>query len=497
MAADWLRATTRAAADGGRAALAALRHPDQLMTQARKLQQAAPLLRQAVTPILTGQVTDWAAEHAYTAGVQAFVYGFPYIYYAQLRHEWVTDPRNSEFVPYAAVGSFWHARHLTHASYRDGGSPNNDTLYSMAWLDLRDGPVVLSHPDMGNRYFTFQIAAVTSDTVDYVGQRTTGGDAGNFAILGPGWHGQLPEGIRATQPSPTPWVLVLGRTAVDGPDDVPAARELQLQYRLTPLASWPEPGAAVPARRDVYAPAPPGKDPLGPWRTLNAMLAENPPPARHAVLLEQFTGIGIGPGRDVDAQPEPVRRGLARAAATGMALLRAQFASGNWATSVNGWRYPPPQMGHFGDDFLSRAADQCLAGIAVNEPAEAVYLLNFADADGAPLAPEGHYELRFGAGDLPPVDAFWSLTAYTAADMNLIPNPAGRYSVGDRTPELRRDPDGGLTLHLQPGSPGTTRAPNWLSTSAGHPWFVILRLYRPRPQVVQAAWRCPGLRRVS
>ena len=241
---------------------------------------------------------------------------------------------------------------------------------------------------------------------------------------------------------------------------------LQAQYRLTPLSLWGKPGAQVPERRDVYAPGPGGQDPLGPWKTLNAMLAENPPPPHHAVVLGQFARIGIGPGLDVEAQPEAVKQGLTRAAMTGMGLLQQQFLSGDWATLVNGWRYPPAAEGRFGDDFLQRAADQSLAGITANDPAEAVYLVNFDDAHGAKLSPQGRYELRFGAGELPPVDSFWSLAAYTEQDMNLIRNPAHRYSVGDRTPGLVRDPDGGLTIYLQPGSPGTEREPNWLPTSA-------------------------------
>jgi hypothetical protein len=249
----------------------------------------------------------------------------------------------------------------------------------------------------------------------------------------------------------------------------------------------------VPERRDVYAPAQPAEDPLGPWKTLNAMLAENPPPPHHDLVLAQFARIGIGPGLDVDAQPEAVKQGLARAATTGMGLLMQQFLSGEWATLVNGWRYPPAAEGRFGDDFLQRAADQSLAGITANDPAEAVYLVNFTDANGAKLSPKGRYQLHFEAGDLPPVDSFWSLAAYTEQDMNLIPNPASRYSVGDRTPGLARDPDGGLTIYLQPGSPGQDREPNWLPTSADHPWFVILRMYLPHPSVIEAKWECPGI----
>ena len=172
------------------------------------------------------------------------------------------------------------------------------------------------------------------------------------------------------------------------------------------------------------------------------------------MVLEQFARIGIGPGMNVDAQPEPVRQGLSRAAAIGTALLRQQFLSGDWATIVNGWRYPPSQEGRYGDDFLARAADQSLAGIAANDPAESVYLVTFEDVHGAALDPGRRYKLHFTAEGLPPVDAFWSLTAYTAEDLNLVPNTARRYSVGDRTPDLQWDNDGGLTIHLQPESTG-------------------------------------------
>ena len=439
---------------------------------------------------------QWLSELVYAAGVQAFIYGFPYISYAELRHAWVTEDRDPEVVPYAAVNHFWHASRLLDATYRDGGSPSTDCLYSFAWVDLRQEPVILSHPDMGDRYFTFQLAGFTSDNFGYVGQRTTGSAAGDFAIVGPGWRGELPPGVRRAEPAPTPWVLLLGRTAVTGAADIPAARALQQRYRLTPLSLWGVEGADVPARRDVYAP-PPASDPLAPWKTLNAMLVENPPPPHHSVVLEQFRRMGIGPGLDVETQPSAVKEALARAAVDGMTMLRQQFLSGGWAEQVAGWRYPPAEEGRFGDDFLRRAGDQCLAGIAANDPAESVYLLNFQDADGAPFSPDGRYELRFSAHELPPVEAFWSLTAYTADDLNLIPNSADRYSVGDHTDGMTLDADGGLTVHLQPEEPAGVASANWLPTSGHRAWFLILRLYRPGSAVLSGRWRCPAVRRVE
>jgi hypothetical protein len=227
----------------GRFALSAMRHPEDLVDRARKLNLAAPMLRQAVTPLLTGRV-DWKAEFAYTAGMQAFIYGFPYVYNAQLRHDWVTNPRDPEVVPYAAVNEFWHAARLLDATYRDGGCPNNDTLYSLAWVDLSEEPVILSHPDMGERYFTFQLVSFTSDNFDYVGQRTTGPAEGDFAIVGPTWEGDLRR-ARTDPVDPGPRPHARGRTggpargagvAAAVPPD-PAEQMGEAQARVHPAAA--------------------------------------------------------------------------------------------------------------------------------------------------------------------------------------------------------------------------------------------------------------------
>ena len=456
---------------------------------------AAPMLRQAVTPLLTGQV-DWKAEYAYTAGMQAFIYGFPYIYNAQIRHDWVTKERDPAVVPYAAVNHFWHAERLLDATYRDGGCPNNDTLYSLAWLDLSKEPLILSHPDMGDRYFTFEVMAFTSDNVDYVGQRTTGSDAGDFAIIGPGWKGRARGGSRGCALSHP-----LGPRA--GP--YPRRRSRGSGQRARPSAAVPphptqqagkaERPAAGEARR--LCPRRAGPRTRSAREDAQRDAGGEPPSRSPRVGARPVRSHRHRPRPRVEAQPEVVKQGLTRAAAIGMALLRQQFLSGDWATLVNGWRYPPPEEGRFGDDFLQRAADQSLAGITANDPAESVYLVNFNDADGNKFAPDGRYELHFSADNLPPVDAFWSMAAYTAADLNLIPNSVNRYSIGDRTAGLRRDADGGLTLHLQPDSPGQGKEANWLPTHPEQAWFLILRMYRPQPAVLAATWRCPGVSRLS
>ena len=292
---------------------------------------------------------------------------------------------------------------------------------------------------------------------------------GHYAIVGPGWQGDLPPGVTRVSPdSPTPWFCILGRTLVNGVEDLPDVHALQAGYKLTPLGFWGDaagPDSLQPRRLQAAAVAHRSDDPLGAWKTLNAMLAENPPPAHHAILLKQFAEIGIGPGLDVEQQPEVVKQALQRAAAKGMLLLRQQFMSGVWATIVNGWRYPPRDEGRLGDEFLMRAADQSLVGVTANDPEEAVYLVNLTDDHDEPLTGAHKYELTFPAGMTPPVDAFWSLTVY-GTDYNFVPNPINRYSIGDRTPGVKRGEDGSTTFYFQAESPGPDKESNWLPTGS-------------------------------
>jgi hypothetical protein len=436
---------------------------------------------------------DWRAEYTYALGLQAFIYGFPYMYSAEFRHAWVMLPRDPKLVPSMAVNHFWHSSQLMDATFRDGGSPNNDTLQSWTWVDVSKEPVILSVPDTHDRYYTFEIAAIHSDNFAYVGRRTTGTKAGNYAIIGPGWEGQLPEGVTALPQSPTPWVLVAGRTLVAGPDDVQNVRKLQEQYRLTPLSLWGT-GSEVPERRDVLVPFDQEKDPLAPWKTLNAVLAENPPPAKHEQLMKQFATIGIGPGLDVEEQDEVTKENLARAATAGRQLLEQNFQSGFSATFVSGWRYPNRRIGRAGDDFLLRAAWQSLAGMAANDPEEAVYLLCQADGNGEPLTGAKSYEMHFAPGQEPPADAFWSLTMYS--NYNLVPNPIDRYSLGDRSKGLKRDSDGALTIYIQHDSPGEEKESNWLPAPEGA-FYLLLRMYQPHQEVIDAKWAAPPVEKVG
>lgn len=439
---------------------------------------------------------DWREQYAYTLGVQAYIFSFPWSYLPELRYTWVTQEPKSASTPYAPLNHFWHLRKLADAKYRDGGSPNYDTLYSIAWLDVGKEPVILSHPDVKDRYFTFEIASMTSDNFDYVGSRTTGSKAGHFAITGPGWKGDLPKGVKRLEPSPTEGVLIFGRTAVTGPEDVPVVNRLQDQYKLTPLSFWGKPEAKVPKRRDVFKPFDRNEDPLNEWRTINHAMTENPPLERNAFMVELMKTIGVGPGQNVDVLDEPTRKGLARAAKDGRALL-FNIATSGYGKQVNGWTYPPPSMGRAGyqGDFRTRGAVQCMGGIIANDPEEAIYINTTTDAAGGRLNGANRYVLKFEKGRLPDVSAFWSLTMYDMT-FNFTDNPIDRYAIGSLKKDYQLGEDGSLTIYIQHDSPGKDKEPNWLPSPDGE-FFVIFRTYGPGKGLLAQKWEMPGLTRVE
>jgi len=445
---------------------------------------------------MTVVVTDWREEYAYTLGLQAYIYGFPWVFLPRLRWQWVTQPVNPSKTPYAAIGHFWHQTALMDAQYREGGSPDADTMRSIAWVDVRREPVILSHPEMGSRYFAFQLASLDSDNFASVGTRTTGQHAGHYAIVGPCWQGALPRDVHALAPSRTSSVLIFGRTLVDGSADVANVRALQSHYRLTPLGRWSQPPRRTMGERHAWRPFDPKIDPLAAWKTMDRAMTEDPPETRHAALLKLFSTIGVGPGQRIDRLDVRSKRGLARAAAVGPQLLDAVSES-TPGPRVAGWLYPPPTMGRAGlhDDFVARAALQCAAGGIANDPEDAIHLAASADDEGRPFSGARRYQLRFASGGLPPVGACWSLTLY-GPDHNLVANPIDRPSIGDRTPGLSRDPDGGLTLYIHHDPPDPRRRSNWLPAPEGS-FNLILRAYLPGRRILDQSWAPPPLTEIA
>lgn len=458
----------------------------------------------------------WQQQYAHSLGMQAYVYGFPWIYNTQLRWLWTT-PEGQKLSAasgkpdlYAPINSFHHVEQLASPAPAGqtgtGGSPNCDTLYSTAWLDVTHDPIVISVPAVTDRFYCIEMVSFDADNFGYVGTRSTGVEANNFLIAGPGWNGAVPDDVLDVLPrSRTPSMFVLGRTGVNNKsqEDLKAANSIQQQFLLTPLSVWTD--IATPPLGPVLVPD--GADynkTEGAWLTMNKAMTQNPPGLPPGIaqdqLLRLFATVGIGTNQDVAAQSEPIRLGLQRAASDGLAMLKTM--SKGRGKQVNGWTYPPLDTGRAGQssDFITRAAVQSLGGICANDPVEAVYINVFTDAEGKPLNGQNIYAITFSSGSFPPCDAtrhgFWSLTIYDSS-YNLVPGSLN-YTVNGYDPDYQvRDATGAMTIWIQRDQPPKVAGNYWLQPPSGtddDTFYLILRIYVPDPTVsATQTWAPPQI----
>jgi hypothetical protein len=405
------------------------------------------------------------------AATAAYVYGLAPVSIAQTT---LRFPENS-LISIAA---------LTNPSTRTVVLPNHDTTYTVERLQLAAGPRVLDVPDTHGRYYVIQFLDAYSNTFAYVGRRTTGTKPGSYVIVPPGYKGSLPAGVKRIQ-SPTNLVWVLGRTLVQDEADMSAVADLMANYRFTALDAWTAGQRADPLVLGSFPTTPPVEIPTGAafFVRLDEVLLRDPPPKRDACAVKAFArGFGA---------TERVRGAAARAGARIIAKAEAK-ADRFGAKRHNGWLFPGPYIGNYGRNYLGRAVI-ATAALGANTRPETVYPLAVDDVDGQPLSGRHRYTIRFKRGELPPANAFWSVTIYNKARY-LVPNPIDRYAIGDRTKGLRRGRDGSLTIYVQHGRPGGAKAANWLPAPSGS-FRLAMRIYEPRRSALNGRWRPPPVQR--
>jgi hypothetical protein len=338
-----------------------------------------------------------------------------------------------------------------------------------------------------------------TDVFAVPGKRTSGTQAGHFAVVPPGWQGELPADVSRIQAT-TPMAWVIGRTQTDGVHDYASVHPVQDGFGITPLShlgqSWEPVPVAVDPAVDMTTP-PVAQVNHMPGTDFFAYAAElmsvHLPHATDWSILERMRRIGLEPGKPFETQTLDlgIKQAMDRAAADGQEAMRAKVPT--LAPLVNGWQVPAETMGVYGNHYLKRAT-LAMVGLGSNPPEDAIYPLTFTDGDGNALDGEHDYQLRFDAQNLPPAGAFWSLTLYDHKGFQ-IPNHLNRYALGDRDP-LRREPDGSLELLIQHQDPGQERTPNWLPSPLGA-FALFLRLYEPRVQALDGTWQPPAVRRVE
>jgi hypothetical protein len=371
--------------------------------------------------------------------------------------------------------------------------PNDDTLYSFAFLDLRAGPQLLSLPPISGRYVNFQLLDMYTNTIADVGVLTDGGPRGTYAFVGPGWHGTIPKGdVRIDVPTPDAWLL--GRTQVKGPADLLTAVELEAQYSLTALSGHGSGTIGGPSTLACPAPALPSSNSLGFLDDLEQDMAADPPAAADGPAVRAMAAAGIGPGRNPVGTSSGNATQYRKALRIGASLLTGAVGGGSAAIWTG---YDQAAVGSYGTDYLERAR-VAKETLGTQVPAQAVYLGASRARSGTTttaLIGTRSYEIRFPAGDLPPhgTDGFWSITLYNAAGY-LVANPISRYSVGNETPGLVQGADGSLTIVVSANHPGETGM-NWLPAPKGG-FSLVFRVYDPTPPVLDGSWSPPAIQTI-
>lgn len=422
---------------------------------------------------------------------EAFLYAYPILYNYKTIYQQAINSASPSY-----VGGFNKFRHYSQPytpANTEIVTPNNDTPYSWAWLDLRAQPIVLSVPAVTPpRYNVFQLVDLYTYNFAYVGVRATGYKAGNYLIAGPGWNGEVPTGITEVIRAETDLVGILGRTSLNGPQDVKNVQALQAKYRLEPLSTF--------AKQPAPPPAPPVQ--WIAWDEAKAtsidfisylnqlLLFAQPPHPSESELMARFATIGIGPGRPFDANALPankrhaIEQGIADAKA---ALLTAEKQTRS-STGLFGTRE------FMNGDYTKRAVAAAM-GIYGNSQEEAIYLGYEEDAAGQKLDGNTPYLIHFPKSQLPPATFFWSMTMYDLPARHLVANPLNRYAIGDRTKGLKYNKDGSLDIYVQQTSPGKARESNWLPAPAG-PYNIVMRLYGPKPAARNGTWALPKAEKI-
>jgi len=420
----------------------------------------------------------------------ALVYSFPVHDVAQTRWQFTQNSGNRT-QPGAPPNVLHHNRRLLNHRARTVTMPNNDTLYSIAWLDLSGGPLLLSLPEMHDRYYSFAFLDIFTNNAACIGRRTTGTAAVTFLLAGPGWQGEAPAGTRLLRlPSHDIWML--GRVLVDGEDDLPAVHALQDAMRLAPLDAGSAPR--------LLQTQPDERSPERYLELVNEVMGRNPVPAHEQALVASYADLGLRPGVHGawQALDPAVRQAWTETHAANLHDLR-KTPPGTFYRSGRGgsWSAGVDHLGNFGNDYAYRAFVS-LVGLGALEREEAIYFTAMTDGKGEPL--DGAHRYRLAIPTDMQVDAFWSLTMYEFAPDGrrfFTDNPLQRYALGDRTPGLVRRADGAFDIWLQHDAPDSAEErANWLPAPGGR-FSLALRFYQPRRALLDRSFDMPEVERLD
>ena len=480
-----------------------------MLTKRELLRSAVMAGLAATTARFTSARADTKANWPSPAEAKAiaeegFIYGLPLVMNYAVMQEFAVDKNSGQFkAPFNEIENMHHV-----ATPADTAviTPNSDTPYSFIWLDLRAEPMVISVPMIEkDRYYSVQLIDGNTYNFGYIGTRATGTEAGDYLVVGPGWKGEMPSGIKKVFQSTTPFTLALIRTQLFNPGDMANVEKIQAGYRAQPLSAFLKQPAPPAAPEIAFLPANTAGIRDNFFQYLDAALLYVPETPRDLAIRAKLAKIGIGPGKTFafkDLSPEH-RAAIVEGMKAGDAQVDKWLESGN--KIINGWNVGAffGDEAFFNGDWLMRAG-AAKGGLYGNDAVEAMYPYTRTDATGQPLDGSKHnYTITFAPGQLPPVNAFWSVTMYDGKSQLLIKNPIDRYLINSpMLSAMKKDADGSVTLYIQKDSPGADKEANWLP-APNDTIYLVLRLYWPTPTPPsilppgEGSWQPPGVKQAS
>jgi hypothetical protein len=422
-------------------------------------------------------------------GAEAYIFGYPLVM--------MDLTRTSSVISMEPENKLHRVRKFPEASFKEVVRPNVDTLYTTAFIDMAQGPWVFEMAPNQQRYEVMPFMDAWTNVFAAPGTRSAGTAGGRYLLVGPQWTGPTPAGLTLLR-SPTQMVWLIGRTQTNGEADYALVHQLQDGLQLRHLTEWSKGNkeTRLAWQAPTLKPMPPsvqmeGMGTVEFFNKLSLLMVTNPPSAADGPMLMKLARLGLAPGQAIQWTP----------------LDRWALSLGRWIADwkvgqelkkprdlVKGWSTPPAILGNYGTSYNIRAV-VAKVGLGANLPDDAIYPSTRVDSTGLPLDGRHRYRLHFEPNALPPVHAFWSVTAYGVDDF-LIENPIHRYALGDRD-ALAYNPDGSLDLWIQSTPPQGTAKSNWLPVKNDASFLLNARLYWPKTAALQGGWGMPAVERLD
>jgi hypothetical protein len=429
--------------------------------------------------------TLWAYKDKIVLGAEAYLFGYPLVMME------TTRVHSQKYI--GPENELRRVRLFPDATFKDVVRPNVDTLYTTAFISMKEGPWVFEMPANDERYELMPFMDAWTHVFASPGTRTSGPQGSTYLLVGPQWQGQTPAGMNLLR-APTDMVWLIGRTQTNGPADFERVHRLQDRLKLYRLGAPTLNASAWQASTQKSAPPVVQMKEMSTrefYERLMQLMVENPAKAEDKAMLDRLASHQLEPGKPVqlsaiDTASFALGRWIANRKVT--QALQQKVKDGTWST-------PPLSLGNYGTDYNIRAV-VAMVGLGANLPEDALYPNTSLDMQGQALHGQHRYQLHFDAAKLPPVKAFWSITAY-GADEFLMANELKRFALGDRD-KLVYNADGSLDIWVQATRPtDAAQAANWLPVKADAPFLLNARLYWPKPEALQGTWQMPAVKRLN